>query len=726
MNKYRDQLEGTSQLFRVRRIKRVLMVLLIVVILVLSAYAMVIAGAGLKPLFLPIESFLPLVLILLFIAGVANLVFRSQEIRHARRDSQRYLIVKNSLRRSSFLVVLAAALGGILLFPLTASTVNAQLENVQNGRLDPGETVLYEFANQDVFGVTRYVDGRIRVVSGSGASTMRVEISVVGGATDPYTVSRNSPLDFAFRPARRLEYNVTIENVSNQPLQYELLLRGELMPELTTVVPAVLLAVAVANVFWIAYASPLRGKYASASIYSAQYQETSDLGERTFAEYYQPARPITQSDSTHSSAAVVGTPQPVAIRPALADGAGSPPPPPPEPIGPALAQTEPATEAVQPEVNPEQLLEEGSKLFSDGRYDAALVQFDEALEIDPGNVLALLAGGAALLRLGRRDEAMRQYDQVLSLDPRSLKALQSKAQIYESGGQWAQAAQAWAAYSQAAPNDVDARLRRAECILNSGDRGGSVKALEEALFLAPSDPRIRARIESLTVNVPALLSRALVASASGHYQAALGDFDTILSADPDNVNALVGKGVALRRAQRADEALEVLEVALGKQPGNSAALRTKGSIHEERGDYEKALDVYEDLLEWNPRDPELWAIQGSVLEKLGEQEEALASYVEALKIDPNNPEVKARATALESSRKGQEAFLEELFSIKGVGPARARALLSAGYKTVDALRNATEDELANVRGMSRKAAEDIYRHFHPQGPPMPPETPAPM
>jgi len=228
------------------------------------------------------------------------------------------------------------------------------------------------------------------------------------------------------------------------------------------------------------------------------------------------------------------------------------------------------------------------------------------------------------------------------------------------------------------------------------------------------------------VNVPQVLSRALVASASGRPDEALVDFGLILAVDPDNVNALVGKGVALRRSGRPDEALQAFDLALAKQPGNSAALQAKGTILEEKGDYAAALDVYDDLLAWNPREPEVWAIQGSLLEKIGEPEEALASYMEALKLEPGNPEWRRKADGLESARKGQEAFLEELFTIEGVGPARARALLGAGYKTADALRKATEDELAGVKGMTRQIARDIYRHFHPEAAPPPPAGPAPM
>ncbi len=121
--------------------------------------------------------------------------------------------------------------------------------------------------------------------------------------------------------------------------------------------------------------------------------------------------------------------------------------------------------------------------------------------------------------------------------------------------------------------------------------------------------------------------------------------------------------------------------------------------------------MYEQLLETAPRNPELWALQASVLENLGEHEEALASYHEALKIEPGNREWVARAKALEASRRGHETFLEELFTVKGVGPARARALLAAGYDSPEAIRKSSDEELARVRGVTRKLASALRAHF---------------
>jgi tetratricopeptide (TPR) repeat protein len=179
----------------------------------------------------------------------------------------------------------------------------------------------------------------------------------------------------------------------------------------------------------------------------------------------------------------------------------------------------------------------------------------------------------------------------------------------------------------------------------------------------------------------------------------------------------VSRGIALRRAGRADEALASLDAALQRQPSNTAALRTKGQVLEARGAWEDALKVYEALHDASPRDPEVWALQATVMEKLGENEAALAGYQQAIQLDPGNADYRAKAQELVMSRGTQERFIEELFRIKGMGPARVRSLLEAGFKTPEAIREATEDDLAKVSGMTKGVAKDLFRHFQPEPPP---------
>ncbi len=74
-------------------------------------------------------------------------------------------------------------------------------------------------------------------------------------------------------------------------------------------------------------------------------------------------------------------------------------------------------------------------------------------------------------------------------------------------------------------------------------------------------------------------------------------------------------------------------------------------------------------------------------------------------------EVHRFAIGYHRQQRKKSAISSTLLSIEGVGPARAKALLKH-FKTVGAVGQAAVEELAAAPGMSRPAAEAVYRHFH--------------
>ena len=64
------------------------------------------------------------------------------------------------------------------------------------------------------------------------------------------------------------------------------------------------------------------------------------------------------------------------------------------------------------------------------------------------------------------------------------------------------------------------------------------------------------------------------------------------------------------------------------------------------------------------------------------------------------------------SRK-KKTLASSLTEIEGIGQERARMMLSR-FKSVKRIADAEVEELLRVKGMTRPAAEAVYRHFHPQ------------
>ena len=69
------------------------------------------------------------------------------------------------------------------------------------------------------------------------------------------------------------------------------------------------------------------------------------------------------------------------------------------------------------------------------------------------------------------------------------------------------------------------------------------------------------------------------------------------------------------------------------------------------------------------------------------------------------------AVAFHRSRRKAAALAGTLTNIEGVGPAKARALLKH-FKTMKALENAGEAQLAEAPGIGKKLAAVIYTALH--------------
>ncbi len=63
------------------------------------------------------------------------------------------------------------------------------------------------------------------------------------------------------------------------------------------------------------------------------------------------------------------------------------------------------------------------------------------------------------------------------------------------------------------------------------------------------------------------------------------------------------------------------------------------------------------------------------------------------------------------SLRAKNALMSELDKIEGMGPKRKRALFDA-FVSLDAIKNASAEELAAARGMTKTAAKSVYDHFH--------------
>ncbi|MCJ7562702.1 MAG: hypothetical protein MUO84_06810, partial [Thermoplasmata archaeon] len=123
-------LEDSVRLTRIHRIKIMLYMLQVAILVALAFLVVFIIGdAKIKPsLYLPLDSFAAVVVLILFVICVEGFFFRILEIRFARSSSARHLMANTSMKRSILIAIISAAITFVLMVPPILSVVEDATE----------------------------------------------------------------------------------------------------------------------------------------------------------------------------------------------------------------------------------------------------------------------------------------------------------------------------------------------------------------------------------------------------------------------------------------------------------------------------------------------------------------------------------------------------------------------------------------------------------------------
>ena len=711
MSGYHDRLQGTDRLLRIRRIRKAVFAGLFALGILLIFVRLEGEGASLKPFFLPVNGILEVALIMGLTASIIGLFLRNLEIRHALRDNQRFLMAKSSMTRALRTAAFAIGLAIALLLAITPSLATTLFSDpLQVVSLRPNGSEVVTFTSPDALGLTFVTYATVGVTNGAASVEVRRD-NMTASANQTLTTGQRVVL--SIEPSMWAEYaswSLVFLNLRNVSTLVTFDLQKGIIPTLFSTVPVLVFLYGATQIGWWLVLRPIRDRTKVTSLRSAA---EIDSGERV----YDPSAPI-------ADAAPTARPVPMKssfVEPLPPTPSTPPPPPVPAPViqasthpiqapTPPLPRPTPRAPVREPETA-ETLVRKAAALVATGNHEAALVGFVEALRLDSEYVPALQGKARCQERLKQHVEALETYRRILAKDRRNVDSLRAVARLHMEERHWRECLESVEDLLRLRPNEAAALEMKGDALTNLGRRPEALAAYEAAATIDPSDANLRQKIEEVRVDVPSLLSRALIASANGNYTAALNLFDDILEVEPSNGNALIGKAVAYRRSGKPQEALNCLDLVLGVQPGNSSALLNRGNILLEQGDLEDALDSFDRLTQLYPNDEEAWAAQGEVLLKMGRNDDAQRAFTEALKLSPGDEGIQRRILELEAANAEGPDLLEELIHVKGIGRARAKALIDAGFHSPEDFAKATPKSLMAVKGVTRKVAEELLEHF---------------
>ena len=274
-------LEDSIRLSKIRKTKLTLYIVQAVMLVALGfILVFVVGGATLKPhLYLPFDSFLAVVVLLILIICIESFFFRILEIRFARSTSARHLMAKNSIKRSLIIAIVA----GIAVLILGVPSILGAIESTGSKTLslsthaDPPS-----FFSSDPFALTKTAE--VKVQSTRVVQVYLLDEEIFG----QYYYSEDSmTLMYSYRLNRdpgsyivNQELTITIPNEAGHKKYYLVLndmdnpgtsatatIERDLSGTFTGIMTLLLIALVVTNIAWVAYLVPIERKYSSGSIY---------------------------------------------------------------------------------------------------------------------------------------------------------------------------------------------------------------------------------------------------------------------------------------------------------------------------------------------------------------------------------------------------------------------------------------------------------------------------
>lgn len=200
-----------------------------------------------------------------------------------------------------------------------------------------------------------------------------------------------------------------------------------------------------------------------------------------------------------------------------------------------------------------------------GDINGAIEDYDAAIRYDREYYQAYLGRARARAQLGNAEGAIADFTAALRLDPSLDEAYYERGLLHYAAQRYDSAL---ADYDQAASLDPhDADYLGATCLIRAILNRDLDRALTacEALVAQASAPA-----------PDALLVRAFVRLRRGGFEAAIADYDAVLSSEPNFAGALYGRGVARSRLGQMAESQRDIAAAAVLDPNIAAEFASYG------------------------------------------------------------------------------------------------------------------------------------------------------
>lgn len=311
----------------------------------------------------------------------------------------------------------------------------------------------------------------------------------------------------------------------------------------------------------------------------------------------------------------------------------------------ALAAVEPALANADKNASLAALF--GQIYLQNGDPQKAEEYFKKSAVLDPKDPKKQTAIALTHLAAGQVDSAFGDLEQIASTDAGTSADMALIASALQRKD-FAKALMAIDGLEKKQPDNPLVHTLRGTALVAKGDEAGGRTSFAKALSLNAA-------------YLPAATSLAGLDLKANKPEEAKKRFESVLAADPKNVQAMLGLAdLKARTGAKPDEVVAQLDAAVRANPGEPAARMALISFYLGNKDPTKAISAAQDAVAAIPNEPRILDGLGQAQQAAGDSNQALATYGKMAALLPNSPEVYLRMAEIHAAAKNRDAAMQAL------------------------------------------------------------------
>lgn len=373
-----------------------------------------------------------------------------------------------------------------------------------------------------------------------------------------------------------------------------------------------------------------------------------------------------------------------------------------------------------PNVRKQKYFQSGQRYFEKGKYREAIIEFANAVKIDPAYADAHLQLAESYLGLQQGDRAYQELARTVELQPENYRARLEMANLLIVSRNFQQAQEQTDLLLQKRPNDPVVHSTVSSLLAGQGNFLGAIAEMQQTIALDPGRWEYYLSLALLQVKnnqpdaaevsfkkVIALNPKAMQAQlllgtyyqSQNRFREAEQQFRHAMDLDPNapEPRAALAR-LYLAQGKRAD-AEEILKQAKRDFPDNSAGYRMLGDFYFTAGDLDRATAEYGALCQEHPKDIQVKKNYIQLLIEKNRFAEARRLDDEILKTNPNDDDALVYQCQMQISDGDVNHATQTLQTVIKNAPQNSEAhyVLGVGFEKLGNLERAKSEWREAVR-----------------------------